>query len=674
MSTSDTSDTPALHQDFYPGRRISYGGALCTVRYHGSLPGTRGAWLGVEWDDPSRGIHDGRYRGTRYFECLSTEPTAGSFIRPSRTPDPRRSFLDALRFKYAAEEPPGNEPTQGNHHSERTDDAIEISGKVVEEIGFEKIRKQQAVLQDLRVVLLDELCLSGITIDRRDDAAIVATQKVVSQTCPNINELDLGWNPIETWTDVAAIVLPLIKLQVLKISGLRIRGFDLPVEVEKKGPFQRIVELHLNENHLHPDQILTLLKSHTPDLPRFPSLRVLSLGQNSLYSFHHAFSTQTGPQLPTVTTLILDNNHFTSLASVLDAVTVFPNLRTLSLQSNKIDRIGLHIDFDSDTKPPCFPQLETINLSQNLVADYSFIDALLLLFPSLTSLRVSNNPFFSRTTSDAPVDSHTEVSHTTSTPQRLPGPGISRADAAYSLTLARVPKLSILNHSTITPRDREEGEIYYISLAERDLSTAITKLPSGTKDQDSTINDLKKKFPRYEELCRIYDRDSVFDTLLQRQEILTKQLNDSSALPSHAPGTLGARLIKARFYIPAAGAWQEFTRLLPPSNPVYTLKALLARHFSLPALQFRLIYESEELDPIHDSSYESSSWESWGDWDLDTPPKDGENGGEGRVGKSWKRREVEIVDGTKAWGDYVEDGVRSVDVRVEVLERRVENI
>jgi dynactin complex subunit len=51
------------------GKRRSYDGALCTVRFIGEVAGTTGVWLGVEWDDPSRGKHDGHHKGVRYFEC-----------------------------------------------------------------------------------------------------------------------------------------------------------------------------------------------------------------------------------------------------------------------------------------------------------------------------------------------------------------------------------------------------------------------------------------------------------------------------------------------------------------------------------------------------------------------------------------------------------------------------
>ena len=62
----------AMANEFYPGQRLSYSGALCTVRYIGEVHGTKGQWIGVEWDDPTRGKHDGSHNGIKYFDC--TQP------------------------------------------------------------------------------------------------------------------------------------------------------------------------------------------------------------------------------------------------------------------------------------------------------------------------------------------------------------------------------------------------------------------------------------------------------------------------------------------------------------------------------------------------------------------------------------------------------------------------
>jgi hypothetical protein len=69
--------------EFYVGRRLSYDSRLCTVRYKGEVQGTKGEWLGVEWDDPTRGKHAGEHQGVKYFDCkhgifsLLKSPTFG---------------------------------------------------------------------------------------------------------------------------------------------------------------------------------------------------------------------------------------------------------------------------------------------------------------------------------------------------------------------------------------------------------------------------------------------------------------------------------------------------------------------------------------------------------------------------------------------------------------------
>lgn len=56
----------------YIGQRLSLKRQTCTVRYIGSVADKSGDWLGVEWDDASRGKHDGTHDGTSYFRCRFT--------------------------------------------------------------------------------------------------------------------------------------------------------------------------------------------------------------------------------------------------------------------------------------------------------------------------------------------------------------------------------------------------------------------------------------------------------------------------------------------------------------------------------------------------------------------------------------------------------------------------
>lgn len=187
------------------GQRRSYDGHVCTVRYVGEVAGTSGVWLGVEWDDPTRGKHDGSHKGVKYFECneprassppvhltgrrrhgmnceahrvlgLSKSATPASFVRPSRPSQPPQSFITALHEKYASEVDAGNQPVASRR-------LIEISGKVVEEVGFDKIRRQLARVEDLRIVILDGMRI-GVAVGEGEGA--------VRETCPRITELDLS--------------------------------------------------------------------------------------------------------------------------------------------------------------------------------------------------------------------------------------------------------------------------------------------------------------------------------------------------------------------------------------------------------------------------------------------------------------------------------------------------
>ena len=644
-------------KDYYTGQRLSYDGALCTVRYCGALQRTKGEWLGVEWDDGRRGKHDGTHQGQRYFSCVSQSPKAGSFIRPSRLPDRPRTFLDALRSKYADVETVPWRLTGDSQETEvsKRDNAIEISGKVVEEVGFERIRKEQSVLQNLRIVLLDGFRVRSIRLEARIPTEAVIAREEIRETCPAIVELDLGWNLLETLTDVAEICLPLEKLRILKLSALhlRVEHLDLPIELKDLVPFRHVSELHLNETVLRPAEILRLLGAAS-GRPRFPELKTLSLNSNQLQTFASVEDTRYPSKLPPVTTLLLENNDFQDLSSLPATVRLFPDLSSISLQGNKISSIN--IPTDAHQQIQSMPKITTLNLSQNEISNYHSIEILPRHFPALHSLRVSHNPFFDPPTSRAPT---------------------SQTNTAFSLTLARIPTLHTLNHSTITPRDREEGELYYLSVTEREISAALSRGESREA--------LQQNYTRYTALCALHDRPSI----LSSPPSTAATTSSYSAIP---PNTLGARLIRTHFYIASnsrPGPSATLTRQIPSSTRVYALKALLARHFALPPLHFRCVYESEELDPVREDRFGSKKmedWANWGDWDLDVDLDGSANGGAGRNkegkwgadgmmmrdGTRWKKRETEIRDGTRAWGDYLESveelGGREVVVRIELME------
>ncbi len=138
----------------------------------------------------------------------SKSPTAASFVRPTRPTDKPLSFLEALKQKYAPE----------NSHGDLSAEClIQISGKTVQEVGFEKIRQQLAVLHELQIVILDGLCIAGIKARPWIGPQELEWQRIQEQHL-KIIELDLSRNLLEKWADVVRICAALKSLRSLKVE------------------------------------------------------------------------------------------------------------------------------------------------------------------------------------------------------------------------------------------------------------------------------------------------------------------------------------------------------------------------------------------------------------------------------------------------------------------------
>jgi hypothetical protein len=88
------------------------------------------------------------------------------------------------------------------------DKQIEISGKVVEEVGFDKIRQQQSQLHELKIVIVD-----GFRISYAESPGTT-----IRETCPKIVELDLSRNLFEKFDEVVRICAKLDHLRSLRLK------------------------------------------------------------------------------------------------------------------------------------------------------------------------------------------------------------------------------------------------------------------------------------------------------------------------------------------------------------------------------------------------------------------------------------------------------------------------
>lgn len=125
-------------------------------------------------------------------------------MRPSRAPDVAESFVEAVHRKYASEHI--EEQDEQNELIKKKE--IEISGKVVYEVGFDKIRKQMAQLDELKIVLVD-----GMRIVKAETEG-----KRIRDTCPMIAELDLSRNLFQSCGEIIQICAQLDHLRSLRLK------------------------------------------------------------------------------------------------------------------------------------------------------------------------------------------------------------------------------------------------------------------------------------------------------------------------------------------------------------------------------------------------------------------------------------------------------------------------
>ncbi|GFR48709.1 hypothetical protein Agub_g10665 [Astrephomene gubernaculifera] len=178
-----------------------------TVRYIGPVAKQEGTWVGVEWDDPSRGKHDGSTGGIRYFECKASG-NAGSFVRIERVSF-GVSVLEALRARY------NNETAE--HGEEVKEDELYVhtsrNRRVrVQLVGEEKIQQKQR-----QIHALESARLVGL------DVAFVDAASALSSSLPALTSLDLTCNLLTNWAAVEQLATALPNLSALNLSENRIQ-------------------------------------------------------------------------------------------------------------------------------------------------------------------------------------------------------------------------------------------------------------------------------------------------------------------------------------------------------------------------------------------------------------------------------------------------------------------
>jgi len=315
------------------GARVKVGGEIATVRFRGEVPPTKGLWLGVEWDNPSRGKHDGLHNGVRYFTPAKLPhrpncPTSCSFLR-----------IEKVKGGIPLMNLPGiNKPF----------------------IGMDKVNAEQARLENLKTISVRNMSVNGGGSDN------------LGELLPRLRDLDMSETLLSNWDEVARICGQL-KLEVLYLSQ---NVLPVPHSFTRLIPsFERLNHLVLGQTEMSVVYTWPQIVTIAGDLP---CLEVLQVHNNKITRIENINKNK----FLKLKKLDLDGNCISSWSQDVDTLGDLPCLETLHLNGNKIDRIVVRED--------SFKCLRNLQLSFNLVDDWGSVGELDKL--AIRELRFRNNP------------------------------------------------------------------------------------------------------------------------------------------------------------------------------------------------------------------------------------------------------------------------------------------
>lgn len=310
------------------GRRVSCDGELATLRYVGPVPPTTGLWLGVEWDKPERGKHDGSHDGVQYFTC--GHPTGGSFLRPGKVSF-GVDFVTAVREQYKLDV---QEVLREKHC---------VSSRTVEWVHLEKLR-----FENLTVVSLSKREVNG-----------PGNEDEIKEITGHVQSLDLSKNLLSCWDDVGAITGQMDQLEELLLSHNRLR---LPSDpCAHSNAFSSLKVLVLTSCALTWPQILHCA-------PMWPRLEVLCVSQNNITELQRPVDV-----LQSLKSLDLSGNPL--VEETVLSLSALPSLETLNLSDAGLSALRFD-DVSPGSQTAMFPSLKTLILDNNNITEWWVVDEL----------------------------------------------------------------------------------------------------------------------------------------------------------------------------------------------------------------------------------------------------------------------------------------------------------
>ena len=322
-------------------------GFVGTVAFYGEI--NNATYVGVVWDDASRGKHDGAIlvgnnnEWKRYFTC---EPNRGSLVKAHKLQWGHvlnEAWLKEHQF-VAVDDPTLQAPNQQLPHR--------FGNKQVEFYGEVQLRERQ------QADALDTWCLRRCALHQMD-----------LPVTAHVQHLDVAGNLFSDWASVQPLWETFPNLQVLNLASNRLGDSvprNLPIHAN-------LVRLNLSRTGLlSVDSLVAIGRS-------VPQLQELGCAYNdwSAWTQHDDENTALAEAFPTLHTLDVSHTQLVQLR----ALSKLPRLRTLNANHNpQLDIRALQQEG--------FEQLADLQLEGVEVSE----DDLEGCFSKLTSLRLESIP------------------------------------------------------------------------------------------------------------------------------------------------------------------------------------------------------------------------------------------------------------------------------------------
>ena len=318
------------------GKRVELNEKTAKIKYVGPIKHKKDykeneIWLGLEWEDKTRGKHNGTVEGFEYFKTTNGD-NSGSLVKMTKV-NIGQTFKGALGYKYNFYEEEGNDYHKDVDKALEKDNFIVTDKKIIniELVGKEKAAKKFSEFEYMPCIDLNYSYINSLGND-------------LSNILPRLKELSLTRTLLTKWSEFLDILIQFKNLTLLNFSENILifdDKFDEDIKKFESGELkQHLNTLVLNKCNLDVYHLIKLC-------PIFSNLDYLYLKDNRINPDTYEKSE--------------NKKYIEENISNIEKNT--SNLKYLSLEQNKINIFffGYKI-FKS-------PKLKYINLNQNIISD-----------------------------------------------------------------------------------------------------------------------------------------------------------------------------------------------------------------------------------------------------------------------------------------------------------------